>query len=111
MNIRVRTAGLATILDLDGTLKLGKDEEAFRSQVQQTVDGGCTHLAINLAGVSDIDSSGIGSLVKAFTMLKRGGGKCTFFSPNKRVTMLLKMVRLDNVLDICEDEATALARV
>ena len=111
MNIRIRNAGPATILDLEGTLKLGKDEEGFRSQVQQLADTGTLHIAVNLAGVTDMDSSGIGSLVRAFTTFKRAGGKCTFFSPNKRVQMLLKMVRLDSVLDLAEDEATALARI
>jgi len=111
VNIRARSAGAATILDLEGPLKLGKDEEGFRSEILKLVDGGSTHIAINLAGVTDLDSSGIGSLVRAFTTLKRAGGKCTFFSPSKRVLMLLKMVRLDAVLDLAEDEATALARI
>jgi anti-sigma B factor antagonist len=109
--IRIRKAGPATILDLEGPLKLGPDEEGFRSQVQQLVNGGSLHIAINLAGVSDLDSSGIGSLVRTFTLLKKAGGKCTYFSASKRVVMLLKMVRLDTVLDIAEDEATALARI
>jgi anti-anti-sigma regulatory factor len=43
--------------------------------------------------------------------MKRVGGKCTFFAANKRVQMLLKMVRLDGVLDLAEDEATALSRI
>lgn len=111
MNIRIRKAGPATILDLEGPLKLGKDEEGFRDQIQQLVEGGALHIGINLAGVTDLDSSGIGSLVRAFTTLKRAGGKCTYFSPSKRVLMLLKMVRLDSVLDIAEDEATALTRI
>jgi len=111
VNIRIRNAGPATILDLDGPLKLGKAEEAFRSQIQQLVDAGTKHVAVNLAGVSDLDSSGIGALVRAFTTLKRSGGKCTFFSANKRLLMLLKMVRLDGVLDLAQDEAAALARI
>lgn len=111
MNIRIRNAGPATILDLDGPLKLGKAEEAFRNQIQQLVDAGTKHIAVNLAGVSDLDSSGIGALVRAFTTLKRGGGRCTFFSANKRLLMLLKMVRLDGILDLAEDEAAALARI
>jgi anti-sigma B factor antagonist len=111
VNIRIRKAGPATILDLEGPLKLGKDEEAFRSQIQELVDGGSLHVAINLAGVSDLDSSGIGSLVRSFTLMKRAGGKCTYFAASKRVLMLLKMVRLDTVLDLVEDEATALTRI
>jgi anti-sigma B factor antagonist len=111
LNIRIRTAGPATILDLDGPLKLGPAQEVFRDQVQKLIEAGSPHVAVNLAGVTDLDSSGIGALVRAFTTVKRAGGKCMFFSPNKRVQMLLKMVRLDTVLDLVEDEATALARV
>ena len=111
MNIRIRNAGPATILDLEGPLRLGPAEDEFCDQVQKLVDAGSTHIAINLAGVSDLDSSGIGALVRAFTTLRRAGGKCTFFSPNKRVLMLLKMVRLDGVLKPAEDEAAALAQI
>lgn len=111
VNIRIRKAGQATILDLEGALKLGESEETFRNKIQELVDSGSTHLAVNLGGVPEMDSSGIGSLVRAFTTLKKAGGKCTFFAPQKRVLMLLKMVRLDTVLDLVEDEASALARV
>jgi anti-sigma B factor antagonist len=111
VNIGIRKAGRATILDLDGALKLGDAEEAFRNQVQQLIDSGNTHVGVNLAGVTELDSSGIGALVRAFTTLKRAGGKATYFAPNKRVMMLLKMVRLDTILDLAEDEATALTRI
>ena len=111
MNISIRKAGRATILDLEGPLKLGDAEESFRNQVQQLIDTGSTHVAVNLAGVTELDSSGIGALVRSFTSLKRAGGKCTFFAPSKRVMMLLKMVRLDSILDLSEDEATALTRI
>lgn len=111
LNIGIRKAGRATILDLNGPLKLGESEEAFRNQIQQLADAGSTNVAVNMSGVTDLDSSGIGAIVRCFTMLKRAGGKCTLFAPNKRVLMLLKMVRLDTVLDVAEDEATALTRI
>ena len=62
MNISIRKAGPVTILDLDGPLKLGDAEEAFRTQVQQLVESGSTHVAVNLAAVTELDSSGIGAL-------------------------------------------------
>jgi anti-sigma B factor antagonist len=111
VNIGIRKAGHATILDLDGALKLGDSEEAFRNKIQELVDGGSTRIAVNLAGVTELDSSGIGALVRAFTTLKRAGGKATYFAPTKRVTMLLKMVRLDTILDLSDDEGTALSRI
>jgi hypothetical protein len=33
------------------------------------------------------------------------------YAPTQRTRMLLKMVRLDSILDIVDDEAAALARV
>jgi anti-sigma B factor antagonist len=111
MQISTRKAGPATIIDLVGALRLGDPEQAFRDQVDKLVTSGVQHLAINLAGVSELDSSGIGALVRTFSALKRGGGKCVFYAPTQRVRMLLKMVRLDGVLEIVEDEAAALTRV
>ena len=111
MKITIRKAGPATILDLSGALKLGEAEELFRKQIQDLLDAGSNHVAVNMSGVTDIDSSGIGALVRSFTIIRRAGGKCTFFAPSKRVVMLLKMVRLDSVLDLAEDEATALTRI
>lgn len=110
MNISTRVAGTTTILDLDGPLRLGDAEEHFRNRIEELVDAGSTHIAVNLAGVSDMDSSGIGALVRAYSTLKKSSGRCTFFAPNKRVRMLLKMVRLDTVLELVDDEAAALAR-
>jgi anti-sigma B factor antagonist len=110
VNISIRRAGSITILDLNGQLKLGESEQALRQEFNDLMQQGVRHVAVNLAGVSYIDSSGIGSLVRAFTQVKKSGGRCTFFSPTKPVLQLIHMVRLDSVLDIADDEASALAR-
>ena len=111
MQIITRKAGAATVIDLIGPLRLGDSEQAFRDQIDQLIAAGSLHLAVNLAGVSELDSSGIGALVRTFSTLKRSGGKCVFYAPTQRVRMLLKMVRLDAVLEIVDDEAAALTRV
>lgn len=109
MTIKVRKAAKATILDLSGPLKMGEAVDAFRDQVEELTSAGAKNLAVNLAGVPEMDSSGIGALVRVFNGIKQAGGKCKFFSPPKRVMQTLKMVRLDTVLDLAEDEASALA--
>lgn len=109
MKINIRQAGRITILDLDGPLRFGPAEDIFRNQAQQLVQAGSTFLAVNLARVSDLDSSGVGALVRVFTSVRRAGGKCVFFSPSERVLMVLRMVRMNAILDISEDEAAALA--
>lgn len=108
MHIRIRTKGNVSILDLNGPLKLGEAEQAFRQHVQELLSSGTKNLAVNLTGVPEMDSSGIGALVRTFSSVKQQGGKCRFFGAPKRVLQTLKMVRLDSVLDLVEDEATAL---
>jgi anti-sigma B factor antagonist len=98
-------------VDLDGSLRLGESEDTIREPLQQLIEGGSNRVAFNLANLTDLDSSGIGVLMRSFISLNRAGGKSAFFSANSRVRMLLKMVRLDTVLDLVPDEATALSRL
>jgi ABC-type transporter Mla MlaB component len=61
LKINTRQTGRITILDLDGPLRLGPAEDVFRSQAEQLILAGSTLLAVNLARVSDLDSSGVGA--------------------------------------------------
>jgi anti-sigma B factor antagonist len=107
--ISVRYAPKAVVLDLTGRLVLGETEKNFRDQIQSLLDAGQREIAVNLAGVNFVDSSGIGSMVRSVATISKSGGKCAFFSPQKLVRQTLKMLRLDNVLNLCDDEAAALA--
>ena len=109
MTIAVRKVGNVAIFDLTGPLKMGDAEQAFRERVDELLSAGTRQLAVNLAGVPEMDSSGIGALVRVFSATKTAGGKCKLFGATKRVRQTLKMVRLDNVLELVDDEAAALA--
>lgn len=108
MDIKRRNSEKAAIFDLKGPLKMGDPVDQFREAVQEALDGGAKNLAINLAHVPEMDSSGMGVLVRVFTAVSRQGGKCRFFGAPKKTLQFLKMVRLDTVLELVEDEAAAL---
>jgi anti-anti-sigma factor len=109
VTIKIRTLDQATVLDLSGSFKAGEAEQAFRSSVGELLSAGVTHIAVNLAEVSFLDSSGVGSLVHTFLTLKGRGGKLKLFAASKQVAQILRMVRLDQVLGLAEDEGAALA--
>ena len=109
MTINIRTVDRVTILDLNGPFKAGEAEQAFRNSVGEVLSAGVTNLAINLAGVSFLDSSGIGALVRTFSTLRERGGEFRLFGASKQVAQTLRMVRLDKVLGVAEDETAALA--
>jgi anti-sigma B factor antagonist len=109
VNIAMRQTPGATILEVTGSLRLGDSLQAFRAALEDLKAQGVKNLVINLGRVPDMDSSGIGALVRAHTTMRQLGGRCNYFAPSKRVMQVLKMVRLDTVLELFEDEATALA--
>jgi anti-sigma B factor antagonist len=109
VEIKVRRAGAATIIDLNGPLLVGEAERVCRDSVREQLDAGARKLAMNLAGVPYMDSSGIGALVRIFNAVQQAGGHCRFYAATKKSRQLLKMVRLDTVLELAEDEESALA--
>ena len=66
-------------------------------------------LVINLSGVPYMDSSGIGALVSIFNGVHEVGGVCRFYGATRKGRQILKMVRLDTVLELVEDEQSALS--
>jgi anti-sigma B factor antagonist len=108
LDINIRKTDSATILDLDGPFVMA-DAPNFKARVREALDSGARQLAFNLSQVSYLDSSGIGAIVGAFSAVKGAGGQCRFYAPSAQVLKVLKLVRLDTVLDLRPDEAAALA--
>jgi anti-anti-sigma factor len=110
MSANARKAGNANVVDLEGPFTIGEPVDEFTALLNQLRDAGTRNLAINLAGITKFDSSGISAFVRAHTTLLKAGGKCCFFAAPKLVMRTLHMVRLDTVFDMAEDEASALAK-
>jgi len=109
LNITIRKSGDFTILDVTSAFKIGGPEQAFRDQVDRLLEGGALNLAVNLSGVTFLDSSGIGSVARCHKIIKGRNGRLHFFGAPKMVRQTLKMVSLDKVMSIFEDEARAMA--
>ena len=111
---KVRRIGAVFILDLAGRISTA-EALAFgpgsgimlRDIVCGLLDEGAEKLVVNLKDVSYIDSSGVGELFGLFTTLQKAGGQLVLLSPNPRVRDVMKLTRLDTVLDISEDEFDA----
>ena len=86
MKTRVRDVGDVRVLDLEGKITIGAGDVELRKQIEDAVAGGKLHLLLNLAGVSHIDSSGIGEMVGCFTTLARKGGKMKLLTSPRRST-------------------------
>lgn len=104
-----RQVGEVVVIDVSGRITLGEGSSNLREGIRELMAKGSRKILLNLAGVSYIDSSGIGELVSAFTSVTNQGGQLKLLNLTKRVKDLLQITKLYTVFDIYDDEAHAVA--
>ena len=111
----VRQTRDVTILDLNGRLSLGEalafgpgSGLVLSETIRELTKKGQKKILLNLAGVTYVDSSGVGQLVGALTTAHNQSGDIKLLKPSVHVLDLLKTTKLDGVFDIHEDETAAI---
>jgi anti-sigma B factor antagonist len=111
----VRQTRDVTILELNGRLSLGEalafgpgSGLVLSETIREFTKKGQKKILLNLAGVTYVDSSGVGQLVGALTTARNQSGDIKLLKPSVHVLELLKTTKLDGVFDIHEDETAAI---
>ncbi len=105
----VRYSGDIAILDLTGRIVLNDGSATMREAIAKLREAGSTKILLNLAGVSFMDSSGLGELASAFAASNKSGGQLKLVNIPARITDLLRITKLDSVLTSFPSEPAALA--
>jgi anti-sigma B factor antagonist len=98
-----------TILDLRGRSTIGGDSDLLSSRLQKLLAIGVRKLLLNLADLTQVDSSGISAIVGTYVSLKRRGGDLKLLCPRGRVLAVMGLVHLLDIIPSFEDETQALA--
>jgi anti-sigma B factor antagonist len=93
-----------TVVQITGRIELGEGSAAIRELIRDLLDKGRKKILLNLADVDYIDSSGLGSLVSAFTAARNEGGELKLVYLTKKVHDLLQMTKLYTVFEVLDDE-------
>ena len=109
LDVKQRQAGDVSILDLSGSVRMGEGAITLRNAIRGLIDKGNKKVLLNLAGVKNIDSSGIGELIANYTTLSRDGGQLKLLSLTEKIRDLLVITKLLTVFDVYENEADALS--
>lgn len=111
MDLRIseRKSQNVTILDLDGRVVIGATNDSLAAELRKLAKNTPCQVLINLAGVTQVDSSGISTLVRSFVTLERDGGSLKLLNPEGHVREILELTRLVNCLPTYTDEAKAIA--
>ena len=109
LQISIRESGDVTILDLRGRSTInGGESELLGSRLQELVARGARKLLLNLANLSQVDSTGVSIIAKTYVTLKGQGGDLGLLRPSGRVREVFAVLHLLEIIPSFEDETQAL---
>jgi anti-sigma B factor antagonist len=95
------------ILDLKGRLVLGSEDLALRQRLQSLLDAGRHNVILNLKDVSNIDTTGLGTLVSWALRFRESGGKLVLLNLGESQARLPDMLKLNAAFETYQDENAA----
>jgi len=98
-----------TVFEISGRLNLGNLLQSVESAIRGIIDGGARKLVIDLAGLSSIDSSGIGMLISCGGQMEQMGGRMRLAGAQASVSKVFEMVHMERILPLDSDLASACA--
>jgi len=107
LHIQQREREGIVILDLNGHLVMGGGDIALRDFVQSLFDPGNRQLILDLAKISEIDTSGMEVLLFLSEQYRSGGGKLVLFNIAHAHGKVYELARLETVIEIYRDELDA----
>ena len=107
LQIHQRESEGIIVLDLKGRVVLGPEDVALRQRLQTLRDAGDTKVALNLQGVSEMDTSALGTLIFYATEFREAGGRLVLLNLSPSHTRLSNTVKLNTAFDIYGDELSA----
>jgi len=109
LQISIRKSGDVTILDLRGRATIGVNSELLSSRIKNLLDNGERKLLLNLAELSQVDSTGVNVIVRTYFSLRRQGGDLRLLRPGGRVLEVFKILHVLEIVPSFDDETEVLA--
>jgi anti-sigma B factor antagonist len=95
------------ILHLKGPLTFGQADLDFRDKVAALHESGKVNIILNLKEVTEIDSTGLGTLIFGLARLRKAGGRLALLNVNPTHLKLFLLTRLAIAFEFFEDEQDA----
>ena len=109
MDIRERVVGSCVILDITGKITCDGGDALLEDKVNSLVARGCRRIVLNMAGVTRVDSPGLGTIVGCLTTLRKLRGGLKLVKVGEALQNLLAITKLVAVFETFESEQAALA--
>jgi anti-sigma B factor antagonist len=90
-----------TVVELAGTLELGRESQRIETLVDDLIKRGSTRVIFDMKGVEHMDSTGLGMLALASGKLRESGGSLAIVAPGGRVLELLTLTQINLIVKVC----------
>jgi anti-anti-sigma factor len=109
MKSEIRDQGDVRIIELSGKITIGTGDVKLKELITSAVEQGKVKILLDLAGVTAIDSSGIGEMVACYTSVTKRGGHLKLLRLSPKINDILQVTQLITVFDVFDNEAEAVA--
>src|SRR5580692_891340 len=109
LQLFVRHVADVVVVDLYGKATIGRDNDLLDNQLRQLIDEGSSKILLNLSDLTQMDSSSISSVIRAFKSLERRGASLRLTGPRGNVRLVLETVHLLDTVPTTEDETQAIS--
>lgn len=109
LSLKAEMVGSATVLRCRGRIVFRDEVLALSHRAGELIEQG-RPLMLDLAGVTALDSAGLGELVALHMWAQASGCALKIIQPSSRVRYLLELTNLNSVLNIFLSEEQALSQ-
>ena len=99
-----READGVTVVSCQGRIVAGEEAAALRDEIKRLL-GSTKKIVLNLSGVNYIDSSGLGTLVGAYSSARSAGADIKLCGLGQRLRDVLQITKLVTVFEVYDNEA------
>lgn len=108
--LEIQTKPLQTdivVLELTGRITIGRDCKQLEWAVENLIKEGRKKVIFDLAGVTTVDSTGLGIIVMSAGQIKKAGGELRVAGATAHVEDVLKMTNIDQIVVLHPTAAAA----
>jgi anti-sigma B factor antagonist len=110
IEVQTREVGRTLVIDIRGDVDLFSSPKMRSAILAAFNSAAVSQVAVNLGGVSYIDSSGIATLVEGLQLARSTSRRFVLFGLQKGAREVLELARLDKIFDIRATETDVLGR-
>ena len=107
LKIDTRQAEGVTVVNCQGRIVFGEEATELRDSLKRLL-GNTRQIVLNLAGVSYIDSGGLGMLVGVYSSARNAGADIKLTGLGQRIRDVLQITKLVTVFEVYDSEQEAI---